>query len=106
MIDPAHFVVKESPDLANASSKARNFIKAEAAMQKYYASVESGFFQLPLKDVVNIICWTFFLSVLRTGVIHFLYHIIDKLIINKNNLLLFSDYCCFTQRKILSCQGY
>ena len=53
MIDPAHFVVKETPDLTNASSKARNFLEAEAAMQKFYSSVDPGFFQLPLKDAVR-----------------------------------------------------
>lgn len=52
MIHPAHFIVKESPDLMNASSAAKSFLEAEEAMQKYYASVRPCFFQLPLKDSV------------------------------------------------------
>lgn len=53
IIDPAHFVIKECPDLSNESSFATSFLEAEAAMQQYYNSVDPGFIQLPLKDTVR-----------------------------------------------------
>ncbi|XP_054715483.1 putative ATP-dependent RNA helicase TDRD12 [Uloborus diversus] len=50
---PAHFVLKEC--ISEPSSlEAKNFLEAEEAMQKYYGSLESDIYQLPLKDTVLV----------------------------------------------------